>query len=397
MELRKTVVPGELPVRAESRLPSLDAARFVASLGVIWIHAAAFARIEIADDPGFAGRFALPFFTFTAVLFAADTRRQAQRSFREYALGRLSRLYLPFVGWTVLYLGLKQLRSMALHDGEPLSLSVSVLWDGGSYHLWFLPFLYVLTVAAFAFGRFQSKHAGSARLLLAASWFAGAGIALVPNPFRHYPALALRFGWDVMPAALWAVGFASLRCHASGRSSDSVGDSQRRRAGGWVTFACGVAISVACVAGLCVPGPHVLLANLAGVGCAVAGFSGVRGRVIDHFQGLGSLAFGIYLFHIVPMGLIRGQGPHLHLDPTGVAFALLVMAVATLASIAAARAIGQLRGGAWLILGASQSRAAASQAEASQANHTVRPSQPAEHVATPADLLLARMPNARAG
>jgi peptidoglycan/LPS O-acetylase OafA/YrhL len=169
--------------------------------------------------------------------------------------------------------------------------------------------------------------------------------------------------------------------------------------GGWIWFIGGMALAGLCLAGLCLPGPHVLLANLAGIGCALAGFSGVRGRVIEHFQGLGSLAFGLYLVHIIPTGLMRGQGPHLHLDPSGVAFALVVMAVVTLASLAVAFVLSQLRAGAWLIPGASDGgrESGTKDATAVREARQAEPTADGQALATPADLLLTRLRSARAG
>jgi surface polysaccharide O-acyltransferase-like enzyme len=324
------------------RLLSLDAARFIAALGVIWIHAAAFVQLKIADDSGFIGRFAVPFFVFTGVLYAAGTGiRQPQRTLARYVLDRLLRLYVPFLVWTILYLVFKQLQNVVAHGNDSFSIGPSVLWDGGSYHLWFLPFICVTTIVAFVLGKVQSKRSSMMISVIALSWIGGVVFALAPRPFAHSQTLVLRFGWDALPAALWATGLASLQTM-----------KPRLQFRGTIWFIAGICLTISCTASLCIPGPHILLANLAGVGWALVGFSDIRSRAVTQLHRLGSLAYGVYLFHIMPMGVLRSQAPKfLHLPIATISFAVVATVLVTISSIIASVVLSHFHFTAWLVPG----------------------------------------------
>lgn len=324
-----------------SRLASLDAARFIAAIGVIWIHAAAFVQLRVADDSGFIGRFAVPFFTFSAAFYAASAGiHQSQRRFASYVLDRFRRLYLPFACWTVLYLAFKLLQSWLFHARDPQGLGWWLLWDGGSYHLWFLPFICGITIAAFLMGKLHAARPASGAVILALCWIGGTAAALAPNPFKYSPTLILRFGFEAIPAALWAIGLANLQ---------ALRPRVQFRGGLW--FGGGVALMFSSLLSLCRPGPHVLMGNLAGVGLALAGFSGVQANAITRLQRLGALAYGIYLFHIMPMGVLRSIGPRLHLPPSSLSFALVAAALVLIVSIVVTHLLSQWKLTSWLVPG----------------------------------------------
>jgi peptidoglycan/LPS O-acetylase OafA/YrhL len=353
------------PAKTSQRLLSLDAARFVAALGVIWIHAAAFVHIGIADDSGFIGRFAVPFFIFTGVLFAAGSgMRQAQRTLSRYVIDRVLRLYVPFLVWTVLYIVFKQLQNVVTHGNEPFSIGPWALWDGGSYHLWFLPFICVATILAFALGKVQATKNGLINVVIATSFIGGVVIALAPRPFAQSQTLVLRFGWDAMPSVLWAIGLASLQTL-----------KPRLQFRGTIWFIAGMMTTITCTASLCIPGPHILLANLAGVGWALVGFSDIRGKTVTQIHRLGGLAYGVYLFHIMPMGILRSQAPKfLHLPITTTSFALVATVLVTISSVIVTLVLSRFRATAWLVPGS-----APTGNRPTTQTQTPRPPQPAMH------------------
>src|SRR5579884_1068324 len=78
------------------RLISLDAARVIATLGVVWFHAVESTELHTS---GVLGRFSVAFYTMAAMVFLVDSSYRRRRPYLSYALDRVRRLYLPFLGW----------------------------------------------------------------------------------------------------------------------------------------------------------------------------------------------------------------------------------------------------------------------------------------------------------
>ncbi len=129
---------------AGTRLALLDAMRVVAAIGIIWVHAAQSAAGKQLNP---IGTFGVPFYTYLAVLFMARglTRTDQQRSLGVYILSRLYRVYLPFLFWSAIYLALQETKGFLETHHLP-NLHWHVLYYGGHEHLWFLPYLLVVTV-----------------------------------------------------------------------------------------------------------------------------------------------------------------------------------------------------------------------------------------------------------
>lgn len=122
-----------------SRNASLDYARLLAAIGIVWFHSGA---------PGaHLGYAALPFFLMLTEWMAFATA--GRMSFAPYVLSRLNRLMLPFAAWSLVYGGLK-LVEIAL-SGRPLSSEFAwwMLATGPALHLWFLPFATLMSIAIF--------------------------------------------------------------------------------------------------------------------------------------------------------------------------------------------------------------------------------------------------------
>jgi len=103
------------PGVGRERSESLDAARFVAAIGIVWLHT------YIDDfDPRLAdaGRYSVPLFAMTAVYLQSRSQRwKPEGVFSRFATGRFRRLYLPFLFWTlVYYLSAKLKRMLISHQ-----------------------------------------------------------------------------------------------------------------------------------------------------------------------------------------------------------------------------------------------------------------------------------------
>src|SRR3954453_18190745 len=85
-----------------SRVQQLDAARFFAAVGIVWLH-----TMEISPQTsrlGELGRFAVPFFSLVAIaMMARSMRRTPNQSWSRYSWNRIVRIAGPFLIWTAIY------------------------------------------------------------------------------------------------------------------------------------------------------------------------------------------------------------------------------------------------------------------------------------------------------
>src|SRR5262245_42133733 len=111
------VEPKKLQVGNEkSRLAWLDFSRLFAAYSIVWLHAL---RSPQLGSWTILGRFAVPFFTASAVFFVIDgLRRHPDRTLREYTVNRFLRIYFPFLAWSLIYLVFKATKKIVLPD-EP--------------------------------------------------------------------------------------------------------------------------------------------------------------------------------------------------------------------------------------------------------------------------------------
>ena len=158
-------------------------------------------------------RFAVPFFVAACVfLVFQGVRRKPQRAFLEYARSRFVRIYLPFLAWSAVYLAFKAIKSVSLPEQpNQYPSGLHVLWAGGFYHLWFMPFILVVSLAAFAlakavYGR-EWWRWPVAITLLAAGLAIGlpriAGILSPNSDPPHHILDPLYYMLDALPAAFW--------------------------------------------------------------------------------------------------------------------------------------------------------------------------------------------------
>lgn len=131
-----TVRRSEAGIEARrSPLASIELLRFFSALGIVWFHLRA---------PG--GRVAysgLPLFVIVSAYFTIGTAGRGD--WTQFWTGRLQRLALPWIAWSAFYLALDFYRYGGLSpDSHLVTLGQSLL-IGGSLHLWFLPFLLLVS------------------------------------------------------------------------------------------------------------------------------------------------------------------------------------------------------------------------------------------------------------
>lgn len=137
--------------RHGSRAVEIDALRFLATLGVIWVHVAEYQGHGPAVT-GY-GRFGTAYYTAAAVLIALHgAGRTDSRLSWTVVSRRARRLLTPFLGWSLVY-GMFHARH-SLGKGTTWS-EVCRWWGplaGTAPHLWFLPFAFAVSLLTIAAG-----------------------------------------------------------------------------------------------------------------------------------------------------------------------------------------------------------------------------------------------------
>lgn len=126
---------------------SVDVWKALAALSIIWLHTVTAPPLYKTAN---LGRFAVPFFAATSVYLAA---RKPHVNLWKYSVGRIKRIYTPFLIWSLAYLIVRYLASNVTRT----SLSVTaadIFISGTAQHLWFLPF--ILCASVISHGLFLS-------------------------------------------------------------------------------------------------------------------------------------------------------------------------------------------------------------------------------------------------
>lgn len=344
------VIPMSLSAREpavakeRARLGLLDSARLLAAAGIVWAHVSATesgAHLYPALSP--LGTFGVPFYLFVAMLFMArGLTRDPHKTLRQYFLSRLLRVYVPFLAWSAIYVLLAEAK-FVLQDGHLHSQPWSTLYAGGHQHLWFLPFLMVMTMLGAILVRLL-KHRPHLRTAVAIGFIiGGAIIGFVPEPgwiSLRGPDGDLefwRFAFRALPSACGATAFALLFAMK--------GSLPRTTAP--------LAITGAIVFVLALLAMHWLeplrpLRGLAGFGLVLVALLPARVGALEHVGSLGRYSYGVYLSHVVFVRIFVLWAQRFGLEPTAWLIAM-EFAVVLGASLALSIVLSQSRYTRWLL------------------------------------------------
>ncbi len=194
----------------KTHFPLLDLARFVAALGIIWLHIDGNSSLDWAKR---MGRFAVPFFAASATFLAANTVwRRPNLTIAKYAKDRFVRIYFLFLAWSVIYWAARSASHMVFeHSGFLRISAVDLLWNGTGVQLWFLPFILVATVLAFALGKLlvgQETLRFTASAVVASIGLLAA-LRPLPESWRVM-GYAIGLSYYTAPAACWAFSLAMI-------------------------------------------------------------------------------------------------------------------------------------------------------------------------------------------
>lgn len=283
--------PREPRVTARPRRTMLDVGRLAAAYAILWLHTPQLPALESSKS---LGRFAVPFFVLVTILLVFEgVARNPERGSWAYVSSRSMRLYLPFLGWSGIYLVFKLIKGWLL-PGEPNDYpGVEILWFGACYHLWFLPFILMVSLLAFAVAKMLVVRPGLGPTVFAVTLAAGVLIAVVPIHFARpdsYPELIV----NALPATSCGIALA-IACQLLGTRV-----LERRMAtllGGLVT--------AVCIAWVWHFGRDRLIETLAGAGFLVFALAPVSGRGFSLLAKAGTLALGIYLSQVLWIKIVQ--------------------------------------------------------------------------------------------
>ncbi len=272
--------------------PLLDAIRFAAAIGVVWIHVAGNDRLAWSKE---LGRFAVPFFACSAVYLALGSlQRHPRTSLGHYIVSRFKRIYVLFLVWSVFYWMIRSASSLFVeHTGFCKLSAVDFFWNGVAVQLWFLPVVLLATVGAFSVAK-ALQLAPALRLPFLLVFAAAAfGLAFMPAPgFIQHAGYAAGLGYEIVPCCCAALALGLAETFASPKKEIPL------RAGinlpmlglGISLFMLWLVMALAC-------GRNVAMENVAGFGLILVSLSWKTRVPVPSIMRLGAASFGMYLIH----------------------------------------------------------------------------------------------------
>lgn len=280
---------------SESRPPSghlvsLEYLRVLAAFGIVWFHM----RTEWDKSIGYAGLYA---FALISVFLACGSVKR--KEFKSYARDRYIRLLLPWLFWSVFYVVFRLLlgSSLSLRSAGDV-LRPEMLLGGGHVVLWYLFFMYVVTMVQYGFLKSTTNFSRAWLSVICFAFSIGliGGIPLVVEGDRLSYPFAQWFG--IAPAILLGLGVGVLF---------EVPDVRFRQVG--LMVMCLVLASI-----LLVKSKHGIDLGVLSLCLGFWGFTGSlimqlpQSRKIEYLSGL---TLGIYVLHPCTMKVLELTAPRM--------------------------------------------------------------------------------------
>jgi peptidoglycan/LPS O-acetylase OafA/YrhL len=329
-------------VSLKTRDQTLDAAKAIAAVALVWIHTtqSSFSRFHVL------GRFGTAFFVLAAIFFLFHRLGSSPRpSYGTYALKRFRQIYVPFLVWSLIYLLIRDVKRL-FAEQPPLSIEWGRLLAGTSMQFWFLPFILLACLVCFPLPPLLARLGKPTVLLAPLAMAIGAYIAMTPRPLT--PGLSeinnyfLNNIWLFSPSVFFAIALAIVYPLVPVRI---------RKSPFLALF--GVILTASCIFWLWTirgsehPTPP-LPRNLAGVGWLLVALAPLRGSLISLLAPLGQYSYGIFLVH--PLFVLSMQSTCKAMGISSAGWLdLLVLTVAFLGSYLLTRLLRASRWTSWMI------------------------------------------------
>lgn len=131
-------LPGPPPTPT-ARNGTVDIMRLIAAAGIVWFHAHAWGQ-----TPSYAA-----LSLFIVFLIVLPLQRPWSGSFASYTWQRADRLLRPWLVWSLIYAAFKMAQALAHKQPIAAEFDRTMLLAGTEAHLWFLPFGFACSLAAF--------------------------------------------------------------------------------------------------------------------------------------------------------------------------------------------------------------------------------------------------------
>lgn len=122
------------------KLHNLDLLRFLGAIGIIIFH--------MKGDFSEIGHSFLHVFVIITVFFSI--RSFVGYSFSNFLINRFRRLMIPWMFWSFVFLTLKISEVLLGHSDLSEEFYIWMILTGPSLHLWFLPFIFILSIFLYA-------------------------------------------------------------------------------------------------------------------------------------------------------------------------------------------------------------------------------------------------------
>ena len=340
LELRTRARVNDSAAHVEpARIDSLDAARLIAIGLIIFLHTC---ESPALSKLGAAGTFGVPFYLLASLYFQARSfARKPQMPLHHYLLRRIKRLYLPMLAWTFIYLLARDIKHHFYTHLEPVRWSVSLLWTGSAHHLWFLPMLMIVTVAAAILNRACARRPGIRNAVIIGSAIVGTYLAICPRPdWLNYAfdneGYFFWECWRALPSVF--LGLSIAWWLALGRSGALFTPA--------VGFA-GILVTCAMVGDQVLHGYSRLERTMSGMGWLMVALTAWSAPWVPALARLGRHAYGIYLVHVMLIESIQAIAHHAGYG-SSVALDLFTMTSTFVLSTAIAISISRIPHLRWL-------------------------------------------------
>ena len=276
---------------SSERIIGFDIVRAVAAIGVIWIHAG---RSPFWNDHnlGPAGSWGTAFLNSLAGFFVVFAlQRRADRGLLAFAGHRVWRVYGAFLVWSLLYLAARGVNFVLFHKRSMIEWEWDLLFFGTTYHLWFLPYLLIITLltlplVAWAL-RSRPRMVGVSVLFVVAA----SAVLILPEPemlSRGREALPLFHLYSRAPGFFFglAIGLWMLA-------------GFRPRVGIPHALVCAGIVAGCMYLSLTTELPKHVLNRVAATAAIMVAFAPWQGAVARWLASMGTLGFGVYLCHVL--------------------------------------------------------------------------------------------------
>ncbi|MEI8195198.1 MAG: acyltransferase family protein [Phycisphaerae bacterium] len=310
------------------RVVMFDAIRIIATLAVIYFHSI---ESETLRASGVIGRFSVAFYTLAAMIFMVrGIRRHPERGLWDYATMRFRRLYLPFLGWSLITAGSLMLLHLFDSGTAVPAIEVDSLVTGLAPQLWFIPFILVGGIALFPLTKLTLGERRWELLLACAAGIVALSLDWIPwndPPLQQLPLVGklLALSWHRWSALYWGLTLAILYTRWL----------RGTKLSGWM--ACGgLGLLLVTTAYQWIYGIVPALKVCGGLGVCLLAFAPWKHVLISKLGQLAPLSFGMYMSHTLWIGTARTLANYYGL-PTCWQRDVLVFLLAVLASLLTVR------------------------------------------------------------